>query len=110
MLGGMCLIARSGGAAKEVAPLLMEDRAEISGVIGVQADVANIPDPLGDDFFLMPHIGPRFPYPGGFIGRGTEVVLTNEHWLRVACSKARPWGAGFRDCGSTRQIYTGPLS
>lgn len=70
------LLERQSGAAEEVSPLIMEDRSEISGVIGVSADVANIPDPLGDDFFVLPHAIPKFPYPSGFIKRGTEVVLT----------------------------------
>jgi hypothetical protein len=70
------LLERRSGAAEEVSPLLMEDRSEVSGVIGVSADVANIPDPLGDDFFLLPHATPKHPYPRGFIKRGMEVILT----------------------------------
>jgi hypothetical protein len=44
------LLQRPGGAVEDVAPLLRQERAGISGVLGSSADVGNVPNPLGDDF------------------------------------------------------------
>jgi hypothetical protein len=62
------------GAAYEVAPLLDDRHADIAGVVGSSAG-AGFRGPLGDDFFLIPHATPAFPYTPGFIGRGTELTL-----------------------------------
>jgi hypothetical protein len=69
------LLQRAGGAVQDVAPLLRQERAGISGVLGSSADVGNVPNPLGDDFALMPHAAGQSPYPRGFIRRGAEVLL-----------------------------------
>lgn len=77
------LLNRAGGAAEDVAPLLNPDRAAISGVLGSAADVGNVPNPLGDDFLLMPHAAPQSPYPRGFIRHGAEITLradAGERW------------------------------
>jgi type I restriction enzyme S subunit len=77
------LLNRAGGAAEDVVPLLNADRAGISGVLGSAADVGNIPNPLGDEFLLMPHAIPLAPYRPGFIRRGAEVQLradTGDRW------------------------------
>lgn len=71
----------SGGRrvnAKDVAPLLNSERACISGVLGSAADVGNVPNPLGDEFLLMPHATPHSAYPTGFIRRGAEVTLRED--------------------------------
>jgi hypothetical protein len=62
------------GAAYEVAPLLDDRHAELAGVLGSSAG-AGFRGPLGDDFFLMPHASPAYPYAPGFIGLGTELTL-----------------------------------
>jgi hypothetical protein len=69
------LLQRAGGAVQDVAPLLRQERAGISGVLGSSADVGNVPNPLGDDFALMPHAAGQSPYSRGFIRRGAEVLL-----------------------------------
>jgi hypothetical protein len=62
------------GTAYEVAPLLDDRNADIAGVIGSSAG-AGFRGPLGDDFFLMRHASPAYPYTPGFLGRGTELTL-----------------------------------
>jgi hypothetical protein len=77
------LLQRTDGANEDVAPLLRIEHAGVSGVLGSSADLANLPNPLGDDFVLMPHARPNSPYPRGFIKRGAEVVLhadEGERW------------------------------
>jgi hypothetical protein len=69
------LLNRAGGAVEDVAPLLNPDHARICGVLGSAADVANVPNPPGDDFLLMPHAVALSPFPPGFIGRGVELLL-----------------------------------
>ena len=71
------------GAAEDVAPLLGPEHADICGVLGSSADAANVPNPLGDDFVLMPHAAAPTPYPSAFIKRGAEVLLHadgDERW------------------------------
>jgi hypothetical protein len=63
------------GVEFDVSPLLRPEHADICGVLGSSADVANVPTPRGDDFALLPHGAPRSPYPSGFIRRGSEVLL-----------------------------------
>lgn len=76
-------LKRAGGAVEDVASLLNSERAGISGILGSAADVGNVPNPLGDEFLLMPHAAPHFAYPTGLIRRGAEVTLRadgGEHW------------------------------
>jgi len=70
------LLRGADGHAMEVASLLADNQAEVSGVIGSAASAGNIRGPLGDDFALMPHAAAKFPYPAGFIRRGIELKLT----------------------------------
>jgi hypothetical protein len=87
------LLQRRGGANEDVAPLLRPEHAGISGVLGSAADLANLPDPLGDDFLLMPHARPNSPYPRrGLLRRGREVVLHAEDGER--------WGVETIDHGA----------
>ena len=78
------LLERASGAVEDVAPLLNADRADISGVLGSATDAGNMPNPVGDDFLLMPHSAARSPYPRGLIKRGAEIVLRaagdGQHW------------------------------
>jgi hypothetical protein len=69
------LLQRAGGAQEDVAPLLRDEQAAISAVLGSSADVGNVPNLLGGDFVLMPHATARSPYPSAFIRRGVEVHL-----------------------------------
>jgi hypothetical protein len=69
------LLQRAGGAVEDVAPLLNPERAGVCGVLGSSTDAGNVPNPLGDDFTLMPHTVGQSPYPRGFIRLGTEVML-----------------------------------
>jgi len=68
------LLHRAGGAAEDVAPLLRQERADICAVLGSSAN-ANTPNPLGDDFLLMPHAAAWSPYQRAFIQRGGEILL-----------------------------------
>jgi hypothetical protein len=68
-------LARAGGAAEAVAPLLDPEQADASGVLGSSADVGNVPNPPGDDFVLMPHASGHVPFPRGLIRRGAEISL-----------------------------------
>ena len=114
------LLQRAGGAYEDVAPLLRSERSDICGVLGSSADLANMPNPLGDDFVLMPHAAPSSPYPRGFIRRGTELLLhpgEGECWrvetidhgalpprgperfvLRLAVRRSRPNGLSKAGC------------
>jgi hypothetical protein len=69
------LLERASGAVEDVAPLLNPDRGGISGVLGSAADAGNLPNPLGDDFLLMPHSAGYAPYPPGLVKRGAEIML-----------------------------------
>jgi hypothetical protein len=68
-------LRRAGGAIEDVAPLLNDDHARISGVLGSSANAGNEPRPSGDDFVLMPHAEPSSPYPKGFLAVGREIFL-----------------------------------
>lgn len=68
-------LMRATGAKEDVAPLLDTRHAGISGVLGSAADAGNVPNPIGDDFQLMPHAAAQSPYPKGLIKRGVELVL-----------------------------------
>lgn len=78
------LLERASGAVEDVAPLLNADRGGISGVLGSAADAGNLPNPLGDDFLLMPHCSSYAAYPPGLIKRGAEIILRlaedGQHW------------------------------
>jgi hypothetical protein len=70
------LLQGSQGHSLEVASLLSDNHADISGVIGSAAAAGHSLQPLGDELVLMPHAAPKFPYPAGFIRRGIELKLT----------------------------------
>lgn len=86
------LLQRRDGANEDVAPLLRSELAGISGVLGSAADLANLPNPLGDDFLLMPHARSNSAYPRGLLRRGGEVVLHAEDGER--------WGVETIDHGA----------
>lgn len=69
------LLQRAGGADEDVAPLVREEHAAISAVLGSVADCANLPARAGDDFEFLPHALPTVPVPRGAIPRGFEWVL-----------------------------------
>jgi hypothetical protein len=59
------LLQRAGGAVEDVAPLLRQERAGISGVLGSSTDVGNVPNPLGGDFATVAAgLAPIFILPG----------------------------------------------
>lgn len=78
------LLERASGAIEDVAPLRNPDRAAISGVLGSAAGAGSLPNPLGDDFLLMPHSASHAPYPRGLVKRGAEIMLRlaedGQHW------------------------------
>ncbi len=69
------LLHHSDGTPVDVMPLLRAEHADICAVVGSSAGVWNVPDPLGDDFVLMPHADPSRPLPAAFLKRGREVTL-----------------------------------
>jgi len=70
------LLRRASGAVEDVAPLLNPDRSGVSGVLGSATNVGNMPNPLGDDFLLMPHATALTPYPQSLLPRGVEILLS----------------------------------
>ena len=69
------ILARAGGAAEAVAPMLDSNHSDICAILGSSVDAWNLQPPLGDDLVLMPHATPRAPFPRGLIGRGVEFSL-----------------------------------
>lgn len=84
-----------------MAPLLDNDHAGTSGVLGSAADAGNVPNPVGDDLLLMPHAAAQSPYPLGLIKRGAELVLH-------AAENGQQWGIETIDYGAHET--RGPVS
>jgi type I restriction enzyme S subunit len=63
-------LVRQGGAAEDAIPLVRPENAGISAVLGSRVDAANLPNRLGDDLLLCPHVAPAIPIPATSIPRG----------------------------------------